>query len=106
MRDDLPAHRGRHQHLLLQPDPRGRRAVAALFLSRIVLVPVIAAVAYELVRFGARHYGNALVRAIYRPGCGCSRSPPAPRTTMLEVSIACARVVPGVGSRGGRRAKP
>ncbi len=38
--------------------PRAGVPLPLLFLSRIVLVPVIAAFAYELVRFGARHYGN------------------------------------------------
>ena len=31
-------------------------------------MPVIAAVAYELVRFGASHCGNPLVHAIYPAG--------------------------------------
>jgi uncharacterized protein YqhQ len=48
--------------------PRAGVPLPLLFLSRIVLVPVIASVSYELVRFGASHYGNRLVRAIYQPG--------------------------------------
>lgn len=69
--------------------PRTGVPLWALALSRIVLVPVIAAVAYELVRFGARHYGNALVRAAYAPGLWLqSLTTRPPDHSMLEVSIA------------------
>ena len=60
--------------------PRAGVPLPLLFLSRIVLVPVIAAFAYELVRFGARHYGNrARSRALHPWACGSSRSPPGRR---------------------------
>ena len=69
--------------------PRAGVPLPLLFLSRIVLVPVIAALAYELVRFGARHYGNSLVRAIYQPGLWLQRlTTRRPDRSMLEVSIA------------------
>ena len=69
--------------------PRAGVSLPVLFLSRIALVPVIAAVAYELVRFGASHYGNRLVRAIYQPGLWLqSLTTRPPDHSMLEVSIA------------------
>lgn len=69
--------------------PRGGVPLPLLFASRIVLVPIIAAVAYELVRFGARHYGNPIVRAIYQPGLWLqSLTTRPPDRDMLEVSIA------------------
>jgi uncharacterized protein YqhQ len=69
--------------------PRAGVPLVLLFLSRIVLVPVIAAVAYELVRFGARHYGSPIVRAIYTPGLWLqSLTTRPPDRDMLEVSIA------------------
>jgi uncharacterized protein YqhQ len=69
--------------------PRAGVPLPLLFLSRIVLVPVIAAFAYELVRFGARHYGNPIVRAIYAPGIWLqSLTTRPPDREMLEVSIA------------------
>jgi uncharacterized protein YqhQ len=69
--------------------PRTGVPLWALFASRIVLVPVIAGVAYELVRFGARHYGNRVVRAIYAPGLWLqSLTTRPPDRSMLEVSIA------------------
>lgn len=69
--------------------PRAGIPLPLLFASRIVLIPLIASVAYELVRFGARHYGNALVRAIYAPGLWLqSLTTRPPDRSMLEVSIA------------------
>jgi hypothetical protein len=69
--------------------PRAGVPLPLLFASRILLVPIIAAVAYELVRFGAKHYGNALVRAIYQPGLWLqSLTTRPPDHSMLEVSIA------------------
>jgi uncharacterized protein YqhQ len=69
--------------------PRTDVPLWALMASRIVLVPLIAAVGYELVRFGARHYGNRLVRAIYAPGLWLqSLTTRPPDRSMLEVSIA------------------
>ena len=69
--------------------PRAGVPLPLLFLSRIVLVPFIAAFAYELVRFGARHYGNPIVRAIYAPGLWLqSLTTRPPDRSMLEVSIA------------------
>ena len=69
--------------------PRAGVPLPLLFLSRIVLVPFIAAFAYELVRFGARHYGNRVVRAIYQPGLWLqSLTTRPPDRSMLEVSIA------------------
>jgi uncharacterized protein YqhQ len=69
--------------------PRTGVPFPLLFLSRIVLVPVIAAVAYELVRLGARYYGNRVVRAIYAPGLWLQAlTTRPPERGMLEVSIA------------------
>jgi len=69
--------------------PRADVPLPLLMLSRIALVPVVAAVAYELVRFGARHYGNRVIRAIYAPGLWLqSLTTRPPEITMLEVSIA------------------
>jgi uncharacterized protein YqhQ len=69
--------------------PRAGVPLPLLFLSRIALVPFIAAVSYELVRFGAKHYGNAVVRAIYQPGLWLqSLTTRQPDHSMLEVSIA------------------
>jgi uncharacterized protein YqhQ len=69
--------------------PRSGVAFPLLFLSRIVLIPLIAGVAYELVRFGASHYGNRLVRALYAPGLWLQAlTTRPPDHGMLQVSIA------------------
>jgi uncharacterized protein YqhQ len=46
----------------------GRQNFAFMIAGRIVLIPVIAAVGYELLRFGARHRSNPIVKAIMWPG--------------------------------------
>jgi uncharacterized protein YqhQ len=37
-------------------------------LSRIALIPVIAAISYEIMKFGAGHINNPLVRILLAPG--------------------------------------
>jgi len=39
-----------------------------MVLSRILLIPVIAALSYEVIYFGANHTKNSLVRAVVAPG--------------------------------------
>lgn len=69
--------------------PRAGVPLWLLIISRIVFVPIIAAFSYELVRFGARHYGNGLVRALYAPGLWLQKlTTREPDHGMLEVSIA------------------
>jgi uncharacterized protein YqhQ len=51
----------------------GRPPLPLRILSRIILVPVIAAVAYEFVRFSAAHYGNRLVRLLVTPSLALQR---------------------------------
>lgn len=46
----------------------GRDNPAVMIGGRLVLIPVIAAVGYEILRFGARYRANPIVRAIMAPG--------------------------------------
>jgi len=46
----------------------GHQSIAISVTSRIVLIPVIAAVGYELLRWGARHRSNPIVKTIMWPG--------------------------------------
>jgi len=46
----------------------GRQSIGIMVASRLLLIPVIAGIGYEILRFGARHRGNAIVRAIMAPG--------------------------------------
>jgi uncharacterized protein YqhQ len=74
--------------------PRAGVPFYLLALSRIALVPVVAGIAYEVLRFGARHFGNRLVRAVFTPGLWLQRlTTRQPEREMLEVSIASLRAV-------------
>jgi uncharacterized protein YqhQ len=46
----------------------GRQVVWLMVLSRVVLVPVIAAIGYEATQLGARHMDNGVVRVLMAPG--------------------------------------
>src|SRR5215213_5792540 len=46
----------------------GRQAIEWMVISRLLLVPVIAAIGYEILRFGAKHRANPVVKAIMAPG--------------------------------------
>lgn len=67
----------------------GRPAWYWLYGSRIVLVPVIAAIAYEIIRIGAARAESPIMRAILAPGLllqGVTTR--TPDDSMLEVAIA------------------
>jgi uncharacterized protein YqhQ len=46
----------------------GRQSAVVMVVSRILLVPVIAAVGYEILKWGAKHRANRIVAAIMWPG--------------------------------------
>src|SRR5438045_3605130 len=59
-----------------------------MILSRILLIPVIAAVGYEILKWGARHRGNAFVKAIMYPGILVQKiTTRQPTDDMIEVAI-------------------
>ena len=58
-------------------------------LSRVVLLPLIAGIAYEFIRFTARHQDNRLIRLITKPNLALQRlTTRPPDEEMLEVAIA------------------
>jgi uncharacterized protein YqhQ len=66
----------------------GRQELLLMVASRIVLIPVIAAASYELLRFGARHRGSALVRIFFEPGIWVQKiTTKQPTDDMIEVAI-------------------
>jgi uncharacterized protein YqhQ len=66
----------------------GRQSPIVMIGSRIVLIPVIAAVGYEILKFGARHRGNPFVRAIMYPGILVQKiTTRQPSNDMIEVAI-------------------
>jgi uncharacterized protein YqhQ len=69
---------------LLGPLPLGWR-----LLSRILLLPVLAGVAFEYIRWTARHIDSRFVQMIVKPNLALQRlTTRQPTTDMLEVSIA------------------
>ena len=66
----------------------GRQDILTMILSRVILIPVIAAISYELLRFGARHRGNPVVRALFEPGIWVQKiTTKQPTDDMIEVAI-------------------
>src|SRR6476619_603706 len=66
----------------------GRQEPLVMIGSRIALIPVIAAVGYEILKWGARHRGNAVVRAIMYPGILVQKiTTRQPTDDMIEVAI-------------------
>ena len=59
-----------------------------MVLSRIVLIPVIAALGYEVIYFGGRHINNGLVRAVLTPGLWLQAlTTREPDDSQLEVAL-------------------
>jgi hypothetical protein len=72
----------------------GRPAVWLMVLSRIILIPVIAALGYEVIQFGARHAGNGFVRAILAPGLWLQAlTTREPDDSQLDVAVTALRKV-------------
>src|SRR3989454_4979889 len=66
----------------------GRPAWYWLIATRILLLPVIAGIAYELIRFAGRHAQNPALRALLAPGLWLQRlTTREPSLDQLEVSI-------------------
>jgi len=66
----------------------GRPSLWLMVLLRIVLIPVIAGLSYEINRFGARHTGSGFVRAFLAPGLWLQKlTTREPDDSQLEVAI-------------------
>jgi uncharacterized protein YqhQ len=72
----------------------GRPAWYWLIASRILLLPLIAGLAYELIRFAGKHTGNRIVLTVLAPGLWLQRlTTREPTLDQLEVSIRALREV-------------
>jgi uncharacterized protein YqhQ len=72
----------------------GRPVWYWLIVSRIVLLPVIAGVAYELIRFAGKHAENRVLMTLLAPGLWLQRlTTREPTLDQLEVSIKALREV-------------
>jgi uncharacterized protein YqhQ len=67
----------------------GRPDWYLLILSRVVLVPLIAGISYEIIRFAGRHENNRVVRVVMAPGLGLQwLTTKHPDSSQVEVAIA------------------
>jgi uncharacterized protein YqhQ len=80
----------------------GRPAWYWLIVTRIALLPVIAGIAYELIRFAGKHAHNRALRTVMAPGLWLQRlTTREPTLDQLEVSIRALREV--LDLEGGER---
>jgi uncharacterized protein YqhQ len=78
----------------------GRPTWYWLILSRILLLPVIAGIAYELIRFAGKHSGNRVLMTLLAPGLWLQRlTTREPTLDQIEVSIRALREVLRVEGR-------
>jgi uncharacterized protein YqhQ len=71
-----------------------------LIATRILLLPVIAGIAYELIRFAGRHQDNRLVMTLLAPGLWLQRlTTREPSLDQIEVSIRALKEVLSLESR-------
>ena len=72
----------------------GRPPLLWLVVSRILLLPVIAGIAYELIRFAGKHTDNRVLMTLLAPGLWLQRlTTREPSLDQLEVSIRALREV-------------
>jgi uncharacterized protein YqhQ len=72
----------------------GRPPLIVRLLSRLALMPVVASIAYEFIKFAARHEDHPLIRALTAPGLALQRlTTEQPDASMLEVAIAALQCV-------------
>ena len=66
----------------------GRQIPIVMVVSRVLLIPVIAAVGYEILKFGARHRANPIVKTLLYPGLLVQKiTTKQPSDDMIEVAI-------------------
>ncbi len=72
----------------------GRTSLVWMISARILLLPVIAGLAYEVIRFAAGHMERRVVRILMTPGLALQRlTTRQPTLTQLEVGLASLRAV-------------
>jgi uncharacterized protein YqhQ len=78
----------------------GRPAWYWLIATRILLLPVIAGLAYELIRFAGKHQGNRFLMAVLAPGLWLQRlTTRQPSLDQIEVSIRALKEVLALENR-------
>src|SRR3954469_14331332 len=83
----------------------GRPAWYWLIATRILLLPLIAGLAYELIRFAGKHQGNRVLMTLLAPGLWLQRlTTREPSLDQIEVSIRALREVLDVEARSAPNA--
>jgi uncharacterized protein YqhQ len=78
----------------------GRPAWYWLVATRVLLLPLIAGLAYELIRFAGKHQGNRVLMTLLAPGLWLQRlTTREPSLDQIEVSIRALREVLDVEAR-------
>ena len=63
--------------------------ILARILTRIALLPIVAGIAYEYIRFSAKHLDNPIIRLLTKPNLALQHlTTREPDLTMIEVAIA------------------
>ena len=69
-------------------------ALVLRFVTRILLVPIVAGISYEILRFSTAHQSNPLMRAFIAPGLALQKmTTREPDDNMLECAIAALKPV-------------
>lgn len=77
----------------------GLWSVVLRLLSRLLLIPLVAGISYEFLRYSASHLNNRLVRVLIAPGLALQRlTTREPDLSMLEAAIAA--LVPVLAADG------
>lgn len=72
----------------------GRPSIWLMVVSRITLIPVIAAISYELIYLGANHHRNSLVKVLVAPGLWLQKlTTREPDDSQLEVAVSALKKV-------------
>jgi len=72
----------------------GRPPLFWRIVSRILLLPVIAGISYEVIRFSAAHRDNSIIGALVAPGLALQRlTTREPTDDMVEVAVAALKPV-------------
>lgn len=72
----------------------GWLALLLRFVTRLLLIPIVAGIAYEIIRFSARHDKNPIMRGLITPGLWMQKlTTREPDDGMVECAIAALRPV-------------
>ena len=90
----------------------GTPALVWRIVSRVIAIPIIAAISYEALRFGAKHPGSLLMRGLMTPGIWLQRiTTQQPDRSQIEIAVTSFRELlrreaEATGARDGASRNP